>query len=520
MAPSGKGDAAAVGTKRPADAAAGAPAQAAAPPAAKQTKLVLPMPPGFVRTVAGGIVPGPPPPPGAHNVARPPHPPLAPRPPHQVLFAAPHPGMALFGPGAGSFGVPPQVLAQCPPGFFPVGPLPGPPPGHHIAIPAGAMLPPAVRPAPPAACRPVPAPAAPPKGAKPAPPAPEKPAAAAAPTAAAPPAPPQPPPEGAEEGGAPAVKAEEAKAEAAARPKAAGVASAPPLEGAGASYGRLAALPREALVQKHLLSVSRLANVTADNEALQARAVELQREHAALAATATFGRADDAAAGGAAGGGGDGGAHFERLLSMEPLAVSEIVSRHMHTLEALRAAEKENEELTRSVARLEEANASFDHLLGPDELEELEAGVPEDPTASLGAAAQWVTAAAAVPAGMPRTVKQAYELPADKAAVLVGPDARTVVHVSDAWVEMCGFTREEAVGSTLRIIQGAETDKACLKLIGAAIAEGCYVEASLVNFAKGHKRFRNRLSVAPVLDTSTGQRCYLGVLSCAGGRKD
>jgi PAS domain S-box-containing protein len=87
----------------------------------------------------------------------------------------------------------------------------------------------------------------------------------------------------------------------------------------------------------------------------------------------------------------------------------------------------------------------------------------------------------------------------DEAIVITGASDGKIVHCNDAWVRMCGYTREEALGSTNSLLQGARTDMAVADALDNALTHGApEARAVLLNYKKGGERFWNDLVVLAV----------------------
>lgn len=71
-------------------------------------------------------------------------------------------------------------------------------------------------------------------------------------------------------------------------------------------------------------------------------------------------------------------------------------------------------------------------------------------------------------------------------------------YVNEAFVEMTGYDREEALGQNCRFLQGPETDPETVREIRAAIDERRPVSVELRNYRKDGTMFWNRLEIAPV----------------------
>lgn len=75
-----------------------------------------------------------------------------------------------------------------------------------------------------------------------------------------------------------------------------------------------------------------------------------------------------------------------------------------------------------------------------------------------------------------------------------------IVYVNPAFTEMTGYTSEEALGQTPRILQGEQTDRVVLDQIRAALSTWQPVRVDLVNYRKDGAAFWVELSITPVAD--------------------
>lgn len=77
-----------------------------------------------------------------------------------------------------------------------------------------------------------------------------------------------------------------------------------------------------------------------------------------------------------------------------------------------------------------------------------------------------------------------------------------ILYVNDAFVRRTGFTREEAIGKTPRILQGPKTQRAALDRIRTALKEWRPVREELINYTKAGEEFWLELEVVPVADAT------------------
>ena len=101
-----------------------------------------------------------------------------------------------------------------------------------------------------------------------------------------------------------------------------------------------------------------------------------------------------------------------------------------------------------------------------------------------------------------------------------------VVDVNPAWVSLCGFTREEAVGKHLQeLIQGPETDGQVAAAMVRQLRQQSYAQASLTNYTKDGRKFENRVTVGVVSAASSAamaaleEMYFVGVLDDLSSKK-
>ncbi len=75
-----------------------------------------------------------------------------------------------------------------------------------------------------------------------------------------------------------------------------------------------------------------------------------------------------------------------------------------------------------------------------------------------------------------------------------------IVYVNDAFTKMTGYTKEEVIGKTPRILQGPLSDKNEIKKLSDAIGKWQSYEIELINYTKAGEPFWVNFSVVPIAD--------------------
>lgn len=75
-----------------------------------------------------------------------------------------------------------------------------------------------------------------------------------------------------------------------------------------------------------------------------------------------------------------------------------------------------------------------------------------------------------------------------------------IVFVNDAFERHTGYSREEVLGKSPRLLQGPKTQRAELDRIGAALRNWQPVRAELINYTKGGDAFWVELDIVPIAD--------------------
>ncbi|WP_333600842.1 PAS domain S-box protein [Flavobacterium sp.] len=77
-----------------------------------------------------------------------------------------------------------------------------------------------------------------------------------------------------------------------------------------------------------------------------------------------------------------------------------------------------------------------------------------------------------------------------------------IVYVNEAFTKMTGYTSEEVIGKTPRILQGPKTDREELNKLSAALRQWQPYEVTLLNYKKTGEEFWIQMSINPVADAT------------------
>ncbi|MCM2563668.1 PAS domain S-box protein [Lutimaribacter sp. EGI FJ00015] len=98
-----------------------------------------------------------------------------------------------------------------------------------------------------------------------------------------------------------------------------------------------------------------------------------------------------------------------------------------------------------------------------------------------------------------------------EAEPISGPDHPRTVYANAAFERRTGYSREEALATTPRILQGPETDRSELDRIRAALIALKPVRAELVNYTKSGEPFWLELEISPVADETGSYTHWISV---------
>lgn len=93
------------------------------------------------------------------------------------------------------------------------------------------------------------------------------------------------------------------------------------------------------------------------------------------------------------------------------------------------------------------------------------------------------------------------------------PPGPQIVYVNPALCEQTGYTADELIGATPRILQGPKTDRAVLRRLRATISKGGFFEGQAINYRKDGTPYLVHWNISPVLDTQQRITHYISVQS-------
>src|SRR6056297_2021340 len=96
-----------------------------------------------------------------------------------------------------------------------------------------------------------------------------------------------------------------------------------------------------------------------------------------------------------------------------------------------------------------------------------------------------------------RAIKSDYDSIVITELGLEKPDPK-IVYVNDGFTKMTGYTREEALGKSPRILQGEKTDRAVLDKLKERLKEGKPFFGHTVNYRKDGSEFINQWDIHPL----------------------
>jgi PAS domain S-box-containing protein len=86
-----------------------------------------------------------------------------------------------------------------------------------------------------------------------------------------------------------------------------------------------------------------------------------------------------------------------------------------------------------------------------------------------------------------------------------------ILYVNAAFERVTGWTREEAIGRSPKILQGPETDPAALADIHRALVEGQAIRREIVNYARSGRSYLTRVHIQPMRNEHGGLNGFIAL---------
>mmetsp|Transcript_18267 Transcript_18267/g.26225 ORF Transcript_18267/g.26225 Transcript_18267/m.26225 type:complete len:321 (+) Transcript_18267:174-1136(+) len=116
-------------------------------------------------------------------------------------------------------------------------------------------------------------------------------------------------------------------------------------------------------------------------------------------------------------------------------------------------------------------------------------------------------------APLPSTIQDALATEEPRAIVITEANAPfNIVDVNDAWVGLCGYSKEEARHKSLQLIQGPATDRRVLDGMLAELLDGRETSTTVTNYTKNGRKFLNKLRAGPIRDVHDRITHFVGIL--------
>ena len=82
--------------------------------------------------------------------------------------------------------------------------------------------------------------------------------------------------------------------------------------------------------------------------------------------------------------------------------------------------------------------------------------------------------------------------------IIITDNLGKILFCNDKWLNLCGFSRDEAIGSTNKILQGPLTEQSKKLEIENSVKTKVCINIDITNYKKDKTLFNNNLTINPV----------------------
>ncbi|MBE0499041.1 MAG: diguanylate cyclase [Campylobacterales bacterium] len=90
-------------------------------------------------------------------------------------------------------------------------------------------------------------------------------------------------------------------------------------------------------------------------------------------------------------------------------------------------------------------------------------------------------------------------------------DHPKIIYINDAFTKMTGYSKEDILGKTPRILQGEKTDKNVLKELKECLLNNRFFEGKAINYTKDAKEYWVEWNISPVYDDDKNLVAFISI---------
>ncbi len=86
-----------------------------------------------------------------------------------------------------------------------------------------------------------------------------------------------------------------------------------------------------------------------------------------------------------------------------------------------------------------------------------------------------------------------------------------IIYVNQAFIKLTGYSKEETIGKTPRMLQGGKTNKETLRRISDALEKNEIIHVELLNYAKDKTEYWLEFTIIPIKDSKGITRYFAAI---------